>query len=250
MDRAGIRQIAFAWCLLTAASDGMAQTAGDSSGTLLGTVADQTGGVVAGVTVCVSGPALMAIRCVESDADGAYRFLALPPGEYAVVLTIPGFEPATHKEVPVGPGATTSVPVTIRLAPLAADVSVESSARTLDRFATTRAVRFTAEELAALPGGRSMAAILATAPAGAADDDARALVQRVVDSLPDVPFVAKMKLTTPGKLEREGGAQIWSTREGGRRIHFTVVPLAGRTTLRVEIARWREVAQAANIRLD
>ncbi|WAS90043.1 hypothetical protein [Nannocystis punicea] len=41
-------------------------------------------------------------------------------------------------------------------------------------------------------------------------------------------------LGEPGKLEREGGAQIWSTREGGRRIHFTVVPVAGRTTLRVE----------------
>ncbi|MBZ5712889.1 hypothetical protein [Nannocystis pusilla] len=41
-------------------------------------------------------------------------------------------------------------------------------------------------------------------------------------------------LGEPGKLEREGGAQIWSTREGGRRIHFTVVPLEGRTTLRVE----------------
>jgi hypothetical protein len=48
-----------------------------------------------------------------------------------------------------------------------------------------------------------LSCVLATAPAGAADDDARALVQRVVDSLPDVPFVAKMKLTTPGKLERE-----------------------------------------------
>lgn len=39
--------------------------------------------------------------------------------------------------------------------------------------------------------------------AHAADDGARTLVQRVVDAMPDVPFVAKMRLTTPGKLERE-----------------------------------------------
>jgi hypothetical protein len=43
----------------------------------------------------------------------------------------------------------------------------------------------------------------APACAQAADDDARGLMQRVVDAMPDVPFVAKMKLTTPGKLERE-----------------------------------------------
>jgi hypothetical protein len=165
MNRAGVRQIALAWCLLTAASDGMAQTAGDSSGALVGTVADQTGGVVGGVRVCVSGPALMATRCVESDASGAYRFLALPPGEYAVALTLPGFESSTHVGVRVGPGATTSVPVTIGVAQQGAYVTVEGSARALDWFATTRAVRFTAEQLALLPGARSVGAILATAPA-------------------------------------------------------------------------------------
>lgn len=42
-------------------------------------------------------------------------------------------------------------------------------------------------------------------------------------------------LGEPGKLEREGSAQIWSTRpESGRTIHFTVVEHAGRTTLRLE----------------
>lgn len=165
MDRAGVRKIAFACWLLTAASDGMAQTAGDSSGAIVGTVADQTGGVVAGVRVCVSGPALMAARCLESDAGGAYRFLALPPGQYAVALTLPGFEPSTREGVRVGLGETTSVPVTIAVAPQGAHVTVEGSARALDRFATTRAVRFTEEQLASLPGARSMGAILATAPA-------------------------------------------------------------------------------------
>lgn len=46
--------------------------------------------------------------------------------------------------------------------------------------------------------------------------------------------VLRRHLGEPGKLQREGGALIWSTGESGRRIHFTAVEHAGRTTLRLE----------------
>jgi hypothetical protein len=55
--------------------------------------------------------------------------------------------------------------VTIVVAPERADVTVEGRARALDLFATSRATRLTAEQLAFLPGPRSMGAIVATAPA-------------------------------------------------------------------------------------
>jgi hypothetical protein len=152
-------------CVLLHASVGNGQTAADSTGGIAGTVLDRTGGVLAAVRVCVSSAALMGDRCIESDAGGAFRFLALPPGEYAVAVTLPGFEPSTRGGIRVGLGTTTSVPVTIDAVPQSARVTVEGSVRALDRFATTRAVRLTAEQLAPLPGARSMGAILATAPA-------------------------------------------------------------------------------------
>lgn len=47
--------------------------------------------------------------------------------------------------------------------------------------------------------------------------------------------VLRRHLGEPGKVEREGGAVIWSTSgESGRRIHFTVAEHAGQTTLRLE----------------
>jgi hypothetical protein len=47
--------------------------------------------------------------------------------------------------------------------------------------------------------------------------------------------VLRRHLGEPGKLEREGGATIWSTSGAdGRQIHFTVVEHAGQTTLRLE----------------
>ncbi len=47
--------------------------------------------------------------------------------------------------------------------------------------------------------------------------------------------VLRRHLGDPGKLEREGGALIWSTSaQDGRQIHLTVVEHAGQTTLRLE----------------
>lgn len=47
--------------------------------------------------------------------------------------------------------------------------------------------------------------------------------------------VLRRHLGDPGKLEREGGALIWSTSDDdGRQIHLTVVEQAGQTTLRLE----------------
>lgn len=163
--RPGRATISLAIALFAYASVAAAQTAGDSGGAISGTVADSAGGVIADVKVCVSGPALMAARCVQSDASGAFRFLALPPGEYVIALTFHGLELPAHRDVRVGLGETASAPITIADAPERADVIVEGSARALDRFATTRSVRFTAEALAPLPGARSMGALVATAPA-------------------------------------------------------------------------------------
>ena len=143
----------------------MAQTASDSSAAIVGTIAVQTGAVVPGVKVCVSGPAVMSARCVDSDADGAFRFAALPPGEYIVTLTPAGFEPLEREGVQVGAGETASLPVTIVVAAERADVTVAGRADPIDRFATSRAESFTAEQLAWLPGPRSMGGIIAVAPA-------------------------------------------------------------------------------------
>lgn len=163
MRRPGSATIALA--LLAYATAAAAQTAGDAGGAISGTVADSAGGVMADVKVCVSGPALMAARCVQSDAGGAFRFMALPPGEYVVALTFHGFELPAHTGVRVGLGETVSAPITITHAPERADVTVEGSARALDRFATTRSVRLAGEELVPLPGARSMGGLVATSPA-------------------------------------------------------------------------------------
>jgi len=62
------------------------------TGTLIGTVKDQHGGVLPGATVTVSSPALFggALTAVSNEW-GQLRFSALPPGSYALEVVLQGF---------------------------------------------------------------------------------------------------------------------------------------------------------------
>src|SRR5262245_43574321 len=69
--------------VLCCAGSAFAQIQG---GTLFGTVRDEQGGVLPGVTVTVQG--LDATQTFTTDADGQFRFLNLAPGPYKVTATI------------------------------------------------------------------------------------------------------------------------------------------------------------------
>ena len=54
-----------------------------SSGTIHGTIRDQSGGVLPGVTATLTSPALQVRELVQvTGAEGHYRFVDLPAGTY------------------------------------------------------------------------------------------------------------------------------------------------------------------------
>src|SRR5215207_743765 len=59
---------------------------------IAGLVTDSSGGILPGVTVEVSSPALIEkTRSATTDAQGRYDIVNLRPGMYAVVFTLTGF---------------------------------------------------------------------------------------------------------------------------------------------------------------
>ena len=62
-----------------------------TTGAIVGTVLDNSKAGMPGVTVTVSGPALMGTRAAVTDAQGAYRIPTLPPGVYQLVFELSGF---------------------------------------------------------------------------------------------------------------------------------------------------------------
>src|SRR5688572_19677372 len=66
------------------------QTGGSS---IAGTVKDESGAGMPGVTVEASSPALIErVKTAVTNASGEYEIVDLRPGTYAVTFTLPGFK--------------------------------------------------------------------------------------------------------------------------------------------------------------
>lgn len=71
---------------------GGSAVAQSATGSLLGTVMDQTGGVLPGATVTIIDEGTGVARTLTTDAAGTYELPLLPPGEYRVEAEFPGFK--------------------------------------------------------------------------------------------------------------------------------------------------------------
>ena len=85
LARVGIVGVGLVLCLLLLPSPASAQAIG-------GTVTDETGGVLPGVTIEVRSPALIEqVRTAISDGSGQYLVTGLVSGDYSVSFGLPGF---------------------------------------------------------------------------------------------------------------------------------------------------------------
>src|SRR5207244_10911846 len=80
-----------------------AQTVSATMGAIDGRVTDNTSAILPGVTVTISGPALMGTRVATTNDQAFYRLAAVPPGAYTVVFERHGVPPLTRTEIRVHP---------------------------------------------------------------------------------------------------------------------------------------------------
>ncbi|MCY4060099.1 MAG: carboxypeptidase-like regulatory domain-containing protein, partial [Gammaproteobacteria bacterium] len=81
--------------------------AGDSS--IRGTVTDDSGAVLPGVTITAMSPALISPATAVTDGQGTYRLLNLPVGDYALEASLSGF--ATYRQEGILVRASTNIGV-------------------------------------------------------------------------------------------------------------------------------------------
>src|SRR5690349_4299439 len=80
-----------------------------------GTVKDSSGGRVANATVEVTSPNLLGERKVQTDSAGAYRFSALPPGDYALTVTAKGFAQFRQPALKLDVGRLPTIDITLQV---------------------------------------------------------------------------------------------------------------------------------------
>jgi outer membrane receptor protein involved in Fe transport len=117
-------------CLLAAAVP-VALLGQSSTGSISGTVADDSGAVLPGVTVTATNVATGVNRMSVSNAAGHYSIALLPPGTYRVSSELSGFQPAAFERVMVNVG--TDVELNLKLRPgVAETVTVMAAAPVIE----------------------------------------------------------------------------------------------------------------------
>jgi hypothetical protein len=136
------------------------------TGTLIGTVRDEQGGVLPGAAVTVSSPALIggSLTAITNE-QGQLRFQALPPGRYSLAIEAGGFAPYREDGISIGAGATIDRPVVLVLAGVTQEIVVEAPGSWLDARNSGVETRFGQEYIRAIPGRRlSMFDFIRAAP--------------------------------------------------------------------------------------
>src|SRR5207244_7246675 len=140
--------------------------AGQQDAGVVGSVRDEGGAVLPGVTVTVTGPALQVPSVVAvTDHRGDYRITPLPIGTYTIQYTLQGFEVARHEGVRLTVGFTAKIDVAMKVGSLEETITVTGASPVVDVRSTTATTQLTRETIELLPSSRNgIVSILAQAP--------------------------------------------------------------------------------------
>jgi hypothetical protein len=134
-------------------------------GTLTGTVRDASGGVLPGVTVEASSPALIEkVRTVVTDGAGIYRIVNLDPGIYTLTFTLQGFSQVKREGIELSGSATLTVPVDMRVGNVQETIIVTGESPVVDVQSTSREAVISGDVISTLPGTRSTGSLITMVP--------------------------------------------------------------------------------------
>ena len=150
--------------VVASASPVFAQGGAGSTGTIQGEVTDESGGVLPGVTVTVSGASMIGVRTDTTNAQGIYRFLGLPAGTYSLKFALGGFGTMSRSDVRIGIGFTANIAAKLGVKTMSDEVTVTSDAPAIDPTSTRVQTNFDKTQLDALPNARDMWSLLSTTP--------------------------------------------------------------------------------------
>jgi hypothetical protein len=147
--------------LIASASPGLAQV---QTGEIIGKVTDNTGAVLPGVTVTLTGTTLIQPQTAVSSETGTYNFPRLPIGTYAVRFELPGFKTVVRDGVRVTLGFTAQIDQQLEISTVQETVTVSGESPVVDTKSTAARTTFDLETLQNLPSARDPWVMLERVP--------------------------------------------------------------------------------------
>jgi hypothetical protein len=160
------RSAAIAVFTLLCAANAFAQ------GTLTGTVRDVSGGVLPGVTVEASSPAIQGgVRTVVTDAAGVYRIIELSPGVYTLTFSLSGFGSVKRSGVTLAGTQVLTIPIELKVGDLQETITVTGETPVVDVQSVRRETVLDAEVIQTVPGARTVGNLLNATPGLTVDNN-------------------------------------------------------------------------------
>ena len=135
------------------------------SGTILGTVTDSTGAVVAGAKVTIVNEGTGLTRSVVADVNGEYTAPALPTGHYTITSEMTGFKTVALSNVEVGVDQRVRINIKHEVGAMTESVSVTADTPLLQTSSSELGTTVSASQIEALPlNGRNFVNLTRTIP--------------------------------------------------------------------------------------
>jgi hypothetical protein len=155
--------IALATVLLAfCASRVRAQAQGATTGSIAGTVLDQSKAAVPDATVTITGP--LGSQAQSTRADGAFEFRNLTPGSYSIKVEKEGFATFTAPNVEVLINNTATIQAVLQTGEVSTTLEVTSSAVTVDPTQSSINSNLSDSFYNNIPVARNVSAIMYLAP--------------------------------------------------------------------------------------
>lgn len=139
-------------------------SAQEQSGSIQGVVKDAQGGLLPGATVEAKSVNRVGVNTVVTDAVGAYRFPALPPGVYEVTASLTGFNPSKVTNVQLALGQLLKIDLSLTVAAVTETVQVTAESPLIDAKQNANASSLSAETIARIPKGRDFTSVIFMTP--------------------------------------------------------------------------------------
>jgi hypothetical protein len=145
---------------------------------IVGTIKDQTGGAVPGVTVTARNQETGLTRAASSDEAGNYRLPALPPGTYNLTAELASFSSESRPDIVLVIDQTATIDFTLKPASVAETVTVTGESPLVDTTASSVSTSVSNRQIQDLPVASRRWIDLAMLTPGTSQDGIRGFFYR------------------------------------------------------------------------
>jgi hypothetical protein len=145
------RFLAVVALLLIAAVPALQAQSQATTGVIEGTVVDESGAALPGVTVILTNTATNFQKVVVTDATGRFRGLLLPLGPYTVAAGLEGFETVIREGIDLALGATINLDFTLGVSATEEEITVTGAAALIESTRSESQIRIDDMAVEGLP---------------------------------------------------------------------------------------------------